>query len=99
MRIKNYVYSHAINAFIIGHLGMSVEVFCELYDFKQGTLSSWVTREREVADLPVSFLYALSLAAGETMDQVYERLCVYEQEYKKFKALNYSKKKKKFIEE
>ena len=98
MRIKNYVYSHAINAFIIGRLGMSVEVFCELYDFKQGTLSSWVTREREVADLPLSFLYALSLAAGEPMDQVYDRLCVYEQEYKKFKALNHSKKKKKFIE-
>lgn len=99
MRIKNYVYSHAINAFIIGHLGMSVEVFCELYNFKQGTLSSWVTRERVVADLPVSFLYALSLAAGETMDQVYDRLCLYEKEYTRFKKFNHFKKKKKFIED
>ncbi|MDT6349342.1 type III secretion system protein PrgN [Enterococcus faecium] len=97
MRIKNYVYSHAINAFIIGHLGMSVEVFCELYNFKQGTLSSWVTREREVADLPVSFLYALSLAAGEPMDQVYDRLCVYEEEYKNYRKLA-SKKKKKYLD-
>lgn len=53
--IKKYVYSHPINVFIIGKLGLSVEVFCELYGFKQGTLSSWITREREVADLPISF--------------------------------------------
>ena len=52
--IKKYVYSHPINVFIIGKLGLSVEVFCELYGFKQGTLSSWITREREVADLDLS---------------------------------------------
>ena len=38
--IKKYVYSHPINVFIIGKLGLSVEVFCELYGFKQGTLSA-----------------------------------------------------------
>ena len=43
--IKKYVYSHPINVFIIGKLGLSVEVFCELYGFKQGTLSSWNMNE------------------------------------------------------
>ncbi|WP_338368943.1 type III secretion system protein PrgN, partial [Enterococcus faecium] len=78
MVIKKYVYSHPINVFIIGKLGLSVEVFCELYGFKQGTLSSWITREREVADLPISFLYALSLASGGNMNEVYDCLCEYE---------------------
>lgn len=98
MRMKNYVYSHAINAFIIGYLRLSVEVFCELYGFKQGTLSSWVTREREVGDLPVSFIYALSLSAGETMDQVYDRLCTYEEEYKNYQKLAAPKKRKKYLD-
>ena len=34
MSLKNYVYSHPVNVFIIGRLGLSVEVFCELYGFK-----------------------------------------------------------------
>ncbi|HAR1511500.1 TPA: type III secretion system protein PrgN, partial [Enterococcus faecium] len=28
MSLKNYVYSHPVNVFIIGRLGLSVEVFC-----------------------------------------------------------------------
>ncbi|HBA0727080.1 TPA: type III secretion system protein PrgN, partial [Enterococcus faecium] len=72
MSVKKYVYSHPINVFIIGKLGLSVEVFCELYGFKQGTLSSWITRDREIDDFPVSFLYALSLASGENMNEVYD---------------------------
>lgn len=97
MRMKNYVYSHPVNTFIIGDLGISVEVFCELYGFKQGTLSAWVTREREVAGLPISFLYALSLAAGDSMDIIYERLCEYEKNYVDFKKINAPKRKKKRI--
>lgn len=99
MRIKNYVYSHPINVFIIGHLGVSVEVFCELYGFKQGTLSSWVTREKRVGTLPIEFLHALSLASGETMDHVYERLCVLEREYIEFKKVTKPTKRKKYIQE
>lgn len=95
MRMKNYVYSHPVNAFIIGELGISVEVFCELYGFKQGTLSAWVTRERAVSEFPISFLYALSLAAGETMDKVYDRLCEFEKSYSDFKKFNAKKRKKK----
>ncbi|MDO7975216.1 type III secretion system protein PrgN, partial [Klebsiella pneumoniae] len=63
MSLKNYVYSHPVNVFIIGRLGLSVEVFCELYGCKQGTLSSWVTREKTVASLPIEFLHGLSLAS------------------------------------
>ncbi|MEE3553442.1 type III secretion system protein PrgN, partial [Pseudomonas aeruginosa] len=75
MSLKNYVYSHPVNVFIIGRLGLSVEVFCELYDFKQGTLSSCVTREKTFASLPMEFLHALSLASGEATDQVYDFSC------------------------
>ncbi|WP_438841024.1 MULTISPECIES: type III secretion system protein PrgN [unclassified Enterococcus] len=98
MLIKNYVYSHPVNVFIIGRLGLSVELFCELYGFKQGTLSSWVTREKTVATLPIEFLHALSLVCGETMDQVYDCLCVLEQEYVEFKKANKPKKRKKYIQ-
>ncbi|MDT2348406.1 type III secretion system protein PrgN [Enterococcus faecium] len=98
MLIKNYVYSHPVNVFIIGRLGLSVELFCELYGFKQGTLSSWVAREKTVATLPIEFLHALSLACRETMDQVYDCLCVLEQEYIEFKKDNKSKKRKKYIQ-
>ncbi|MEJ4378398.1 hypothetical protein SKA88_15850 [Enterococcus faecium] len=66
--------------------------------FKQGTLSSWVAREKTVATLPIEFLHALSLACGETMDQVYDCLCVLEQEYIEFKKDNKSKKRKKYIQ-
>ncbi|EOS8029954.1 type III secretion system protein PrgN [Enterococcus faecium] len=97
MLIKNYVYSHPVNVFIIGQLGLSVEVFCEVYGFKQGTLSSWVTREKTVATLPIEFLYALSLASGESMDQVYDCLCILEQEYIEFKKINKAMKRKKYI--
>ncbi len=99
MLIKNYVYSHPVNVFIIGKLGLSVEVFCEIYGFKQGTLSSWVTREKTVATLPIEFLHALSLACGKTMDQVYDCLYVLEQEYIEFKKINKAMKRKKYIAE
>ncbi len=55
MSLKNYVYSHPVNVFIIGRLGLSVEVFCELYGFKQGTLSSWVTRKKQLLLCRLSF--------------------------------------------
>lgn len=96
--MKNYVYSHPVNVFIIGVLGMSVEVFCEQYNFKSGTLSSWVTRNRAVADLPVSFVYSLSLASSSTMDQVYSKLLLFEEEHHNFMKKNMPKKKKKYIE-
>jgi hypothetical protein len=98
VRIKNYVYSHPVNAFIIGYLGLSVEVFCELYGFKQGTLSSWITRDKEVATLPIAFLYALTLASGESMENVYEKLCMYEDEYKDYQKLVAPKKRKKYLD-
>lgn len=98
MSLKNYVYSHPVNVFIIGRLGLSVEVFCEFYGFKQGTLSSWVTREKTVASLPIEFLHGLSLASGETMDQVYDCLCVLEQEYIEYKIANELRKRKKYIQ-
>lgn len=83
MRIKTFVYPHSINVFIIKHLGMSVEEFCELHNYKQGTVSSWVTRNRTVRTIPCDFLYCLSLSAGLSMDKVYEQLLLLEEEFQK----------------
>jgi hypothetical protein len=71
---KTFVYPHPINAYIIKQLGITVEEFCELHAFSQGTVSSWITRNKKIETLPVSFIYSLSLSASKTMDQVYSEL-------------------------
>ena len=58
---KTFVYPHPINAYIIKQLGITVEEFCELHAFSQGTVSSWITRNKKIETLPVSFIYSLSL--------------------------------------
>ena len=65
---KTFVYPHPINAYIIKQLGITVEEFCELHAFSQGTVSSWITRNKKIETLPISFIYSLSLSASKTMD-------------------------------
>ncbi|EOJ83976.1 hypothetical protein WOE_02950, partial [Enterococcus faecalis EnGen0358] len=48
---KTFVYPHPINAYIIKHLGITVEEFCELHAFSQGTVSSWITRNKKIETL------------------------------------------------
>ncbi len=91
MRIKTFVYPHPINVFVIKRLGMSVEEFCELPNYKQGTVSSWVTRNRTVRTIPCDFLYCLSLSAGLSMDRVYQDLLILEEDY--LKSIDPKKKK------
>ena len=81
MSMKLYVYSHAVNVYILRYLGMPVEQFSELYGFNQGTVASWVTRERSVEKLPASFIYALSLASSRSMGEVYEELLKLQEDY------------------
>ena len=50
---KTFVYPHPINAYIIKQLGITVEEFCELHAFSQGTVSSWVTRNKKIETLPI----------------------------------------------
>ncbi|MDT2297838.1 type III secretion system protein PrgN [Enterococcus faecium] len=95
MAINTFVYPHPINVFIIGQLGMSVEEFCELHNYKQGTVASWVTRNRTVRTVPCDFLYCLSLSASKSMDCVYEELLVLEENF--LKSLS-PKKRKEHIE-
>ncbi|EGO2560795.1 type III secretion system protein PrgN [Enterococcus faecalis] len=78
---KTFVYPHPINAYIIKHLGITVEEFCELYAFSQGTVSSWITRNKKIETLPISFIYSLSLSASKTMDQVYSDLLKLQDDY------------------
>jgi hypothetical protein len=80
---KTFVYPHPINAYIIKQLGITVEEFCELHAFSQGTVSSWITRNKKKLKhyLPVSFIYSLSLSASKTMDQVYSELLKLQDEY------------------
>lgn len=83
--MKLYVYSHAVNVYILRYLGLPVEQFCELYGFNQGTVASWVTRERSVETLPVSFVYALSLASSRSMDAVYGELLKLQEDYLRYR--------------
>jgi hypothetical protein len=79
---KTFVYPHPINAYIIKQLGITVEEFCELHSFPQGTISSWITRnKKKIETLPVSFIYSLSLSASKTMDQVYSDLLKLQDDY------------------
>jgi hypothetical protein len=79
---KTFVYPHPINAYIIKQLGITVEEFCELHAFSQGTVSSWITRNKKIETLPISFIYSLSLSAAKpTMDQVYSDLLKLQDDY------------------
>jgi hypothetical protein len=78
---KTFVYPHPINAYIIKQLGITVEEFCELHAFSQGTVSSWITRNKKIETLPISFIYSLSLSASQTMDQVYSDLLKLQDDY------------------
>ncbi len=52
MSVNTYVYAHPVNVFVIRQLGMTIDEFCELHSYKQGTVSSWITRNRTVKTLP-----------------------------------------------
>lgn len=91
MSVNTYVYPYPINVFIIGGLGMTVEQFCEIHDYRQSTVASWVTRNRSVATLPCDFLYCLSLSSGQSMGSVYDELLALEDKF--LKGLNPKKKK------
>ena len=94
---KTFVYPHPINAYIIKHLGLTVEQFCELHAFSQGTVSSWITRNKKIETLPISFIYSLSLSASKTMDQVYSDLLKLQDDY--LLHLEHHRRTKKIIDE
>ncbi|MGC3164640.1 hypothetical protein, partial [Enterococcus faecium] len=61
--------------------------FCELYAYPQGTVASWITRQRRIKSLPASFIYDLSLASSCNMSDVYEKLLILENEYDQFNRI------------
>ncbi|BBM16320.1 replication control protein (plasmid) [Enterococcus mundtii] len=61
-----------------------MDQFCESYGYSQGTVASWITRNRRVESLPVGFIYDLGLAASLNMSDVYEKLLILENEYDQF---------------
>lgn len=85
MKMNTFVYTHPINMYIIQHLGIPVDTFCTLYDIKQGTISSWITRNKKVETLPANFIYCLSLASSKPMDFVYDQLLNYQEGYQTIK--------------
>ncbi|EMF0103112.1 type III secretion system protein PrgN, partial [Enterococcus hirae] len=66
-----------------------------LYGFNQGTVASWVTRERSVETLPASFIYALSLASSRNMGEIYEELLKLQEDYYRYRERVGFKKGKK----
>lgn len=93
MSVNTFVYPYPVSVFIIKQLGMSVEEFCELHDYKQSTVATWSYRNRPVGLLPCDFLYCLSLSSGKSMDKVYQDLLLLEVEF--LKSINPKKKKEK----
>ncbi|SFE58980.1 hypothetical protein SAMN04487887_11829 [Enterococcus casseliflavus] len=83
MSVNTFVYPYPVSVFIIKQLGMSVEEFCELHDYKQSTVATWSYRNRPVGLLPCDFLYCLSLSAGWSMDDVYRHLLLLEERFLK----------------
>ena len=71
-----------------------MEQFCSLYGYSQGTLSSWVTRKKKIDTLPARYIYDLSLASSQRMDDVYSTLLDLEKEYVAFKEAAGTKVKK-----
>lgn len=92
MSVNTFVYPYPVSVFIIKQLGMSVEEFCELHDYKQSTVATWSYRNRPVGLLSCDFLYCLSLSAGWSMDRVYRELLVLEEVYQE--SLDPKKEKK-----
>ncbi|HAP7128125.1 TPA: type III secretion system protein PrgN, partial [Enterococcus faecium] len=68
-----------------------------LYAYPQGTVASWITRQRRIKSLPASFVYDLSLASSMNMTDVYEKLLILENEYDQFNS-NQQRKVKKQID-
>lgn len=95
MSVNTYVYPHPVNVFVIRQLGMTIDEFCELHSYKQGTVSSWITRNRTVKTLPCDFLYCLSLSSGKPMDKVYQELLLLEDDF--LKSIQ-PKRRKKHVE-
>lgn len=93
MSINTFIYSPPINVYIIKYLGITVEQFCELYAYPQGTVASWITRQRRIKSLPASFIYDLSLASSMNMTDVYEKLLVLENVYDQFTSKQNKKEK------
>ncbi|OTO49798.1 type III secretion system protein PrgN [Enterococcus faecium] len=94
MSINTFVYSHPINVYIIKYIGITVDQFCELYGYPQGTVASWITRQRRIKTLPASFIYDLSLASSTNMSDVYEKLLVLENEFDQYTSKQKKRKKK-----
>ncbi|HBL1871896.1 TPA: type III secretion system protein PrgN, partial [Enterococcus faecium] len=67
------------------------------YAYPQGTVASWITRQRRIKSLPASFVYDLSLASSMNMTDVYEKLLILENEYDQFNS-NQQRKVKKQID-
>lgn len=92
MSVNTFVYPYPVTVFVVQQLGMSVEEFCELHDYKQSTVATWSYRNRPVELLPCDFLYCLSLSSGWSMDKVYKELLMLEDKYSE--SLDPKKEKK-----
>ncbi|EQB4897766.1 type III secretion system protein PrgN [Enterococcus faecalis] len=86
-----------MNTYIIKQLGVTVEEFCELHDLSQETISSWITRNKKIETLPISFIYSLYLSASKTIDQIYSDLLKLQDDY--FLHLERHRRTKKMIDE
>ncbi|MGQ4068294.1 hypothetical protein ACSQ34_11270 [Enterococcus mundtii] len=70
MSFSPYVTSYPLDAYIVGHLGVSVSDFCRRYEFDPTIVMGWQTANRSVFSLPANFMECLAIASDKTADQV-----------------------------
>lgn len=70
MSFSPYVTSYPIDAYIVGHIGLSVADFCRRYEFDPTIVTDWQTANRSVFSLPADFVECLAIASNKPADQV-----------------------------
>lgn len=75
---------HPINTYIKSYLGLPVEQFARFTGFPQSTLASWVSRNRRVDSLPISFYDAVARINKRTIDQTYKEFIELQDTYDRY---------------
>ncbi len=82
-----FVYAHPIKSYIFRHLKLSLEQFCERYNYNPEIITNWTSYGQRIESLPASFIYDLSNAAQSNMSDVYHDLLILQDDYDYFTSM------------
>ena len=81
-QVINVNNKYSVERFINEDLEMTMNKFASETGYSQGRLSNWKNRNpKKVDDLPVSILKLLAEKSGLTMEEVYNKLTNYENDW------------------